>query len=156
MLTEVHKQALAAALRASSDPVVVNALTNRMDVQLAEWCNTPTSTDAWHEACDGKELFEASDLTKFDGLSAGKRDAWRLMLTFAPIDMTRNANRKAIVDVWGGTDSVGVLQKCLRKATNGELIFGGSTPTTGTVTATKLNFAGLISQSEVSDALNRF
>ena len=40
MLTDTKLQTLATALRAETDANVVNYLANRMDVQLAEWCNT--------------------------------------------------------------------------------------------------------------------
>jgi hypothetical protein len=99
-------------------------------------------------------LFEDSDITKFDGLTAGKRDAWRMMLDFAPIDCSKQKNRKAVQDVWGNTDSVVVLQACRRKATRGEVYLGGNSATTNTVTATKLNWEGSLSINDIATAIN--
>ena len=104
----------------------------------------------------GRDLFEATDVTKFDGLTAGKRDAWRMMLDFQPLDFARNKLRKAVVDVWGETDSVSVLQACTRKATNGEKYLGGTAATENTVTAWKLSVPGQIGMNDISNALNRF
>lgn len=49
-----------------------------------------------------------------------------------------------------------VPQSCVRKATNGENYLGGTSATTNTVTALKLNFSGYIPIQEVSESLNRF
>ena len=70
--------------------------------------------------------------------------------------MGRNKLRLAVIDVWGNTDSVAVLQACTRKATNGEKYLGTTTVTENTVTALKLVVPGQISISDVSSALNRF
>lgn len=154
MLTETQETTLAVALKAETNPTVVAALAIRNDVALAEWCNALSTTDAWNDAMTSGLLFEASDITKFDGLTAGKRDAWRMMLDFAPIDMSRQKNRKAAQDVWGSTDSVAVLQACTRKATNAEKYLGGTSTTTNTVAALRLNWTGTLSHGDVSHALN--
>lgn len=156
MLTETQKQTLAAALRAETNQACVNALAIRNDVALAEWCNSASAQGAWNPALTGKLLFEASDIGKFDNLTAGKRDAWRMMLDFAPLDFARNKLRKAVVDTWGTTDSVAVLQACTRKATNAEIYFGGTAATENTVTALKLNWFGILNYNEISDVLNRY
>lgn len=156
MLTDAQLQTLAAALRAETDQTVVAAMAIRNDVALTAWCNGASTVDAWNGAMGARELFEATDVTKFDGLTAGKRDAWRLLLEFAPIDFTRQKLRKAVQDAWGNTDSVAVLQDCRRKATRGEAYLGGNDATTNTVTAKKLNYSGSISLDDVSNALNRY
>lgn len=155
-LTTAQQQTLATALRAETDAGVVAALAIRNDVALTTWCNSLSSVDAWHNAMGKQDLFEAMDITKFDGLTAGKRDAWRLLLEFAPIDFTRQKLRKAVQDAWGNTDSVAVLQDCRRKATRGEAYLGGNDATTNTVTAKKLNYTGSVSLDDVSNALNRY
>lgn len=156
MLTDAQLQTLAAALRAETDQTVVAAMAIRNDVALRDWCNGASAVNAWNEAMGARELFEATDVTKFDGLTAGKRDAWRLLLEFAPIDFTRQKLRKAVQDAWGNTDSVAVLQDCRRKATRGEAYLGGNDATTNTVTAKKLNYTGSVSLDDVSNALNRY
>lgn len=156
MLTDNQKATLAAALRAETNAGVVAAMAIRNDVFLSEWCNAPSATLAWNESVDRATLFDATDITKFDGISQGKRDAWRLMMDNAPIDAGRNKIRKAVQDVWGNTDSVAVLKDCRRSATNAEIYLGGSDATTNTVTAKKLNFTGRVDIMEMSDTLNRF
>ena len=156
MLTENQMQTLAAGLRAETDAGVVAALAIRNDVALTEWVNSSSSTDVWNPEMTAKLLFEATAIAKFDNLTAGKRDAWGLILDFAPQDMARNKVRSAVVDIWGATDSVAVLQACTRKATHGEQYIGGTSATENTVTALKLNFSGAISITEVSTALNRY
>lgn len=155
MLTTAQETTLAAALKAETDQSVIDALRARNDMALADWCNAASTTDAWNQSMTGMLLFEASDITKFDGLPAGKREAWRMMLDFAPVDMTRQKNRKAVQDVWGSTDSVAVLQSCTRKATRAEAYLGGTSRTTNTVTALALAWTGTLSHSDVSYALNR-
>lgn len=156
MLTDTQKQTLANALRAETNQTVVDALAIRNDVALAEWTNANSTADAWNNSMAARSLFQAMDITKYDNLTAGKRDAWRCMLDYAPHDMAKNANRKAALDIWGAADSVAVLQSCVRKATNGEKYLGGTSATTNTVTALKLNFSGYIPIQEVSESLNRF
>lgn len=156
MMTETQLQTLAAGIRAETNQACVDALAIRNDVAMAEWVNSASSQDAWNPAMTGKLLFEASNIGKFDNLTAGKRDAWRMMLDFQPLDFARNKLRKAVVDVWGETDSVSVLQACTRKATNGEKYLGGTEATENTVVAWKLNVAGNIGMTEISTALNRY
>ena len=155
-MTETKKQTLAAALRAETDAGVVSMMAIRDDVGLAAWCNAASAVDAWNPSMTDRLLFEAGDVTKFDGLTAGKRDSWQLMLDFAPIDFARNKMRAAVKDIWGNTDSVAVLQACTRKATNAENYLGGNSATENTVTALKLNWAGTLSHSDISDVLNRY
>lgn len=156
MMTEAQQQALATALRAETDAGVVAAMAIRNDVYLAEWCNAASAVDAWQSAMTNRLLFEAGDVTKFDGLSSGKRDSWKLLLEFAPIDFARNKMRKAVTDIWGNTDSVAVLQACTRKATNAENYLGGNSATENTVTALKLKWTGTTSYSEIGEILNRY
>lgn len=155
MLTDAQETILAAHIRASQDAAVVAAVAIRNDVELARLYNLASASDAWKVAMSGRDLFEATDVTKFDGLTAGKRDAWRLLLSFAPVDMTRQKNRRAAQDVWGNSDSVAVLQACIRKATVAEAALGGNSATTNTVSALKLNWEGTLSTDDVSYALNR-
>jgi hypothetical protein len=158
-LTPAQLTTLKAAILADTDAGVVAARAIRNDTALVAWCNSPGPVDAWQDAMTALALFEdATDVAKFDGLTAGKRDAWDLMLRFAPIDFSRQKNRKAAQDVWGNTDSVAVLQACRRKATRAEVYItpniGGNQATTNTVTALKLNWTGMVSLNELSDALN--
>ncbi len=152
MLTTAQQTTLVNALLASQDSVLAPLVVARDNVLIAEFLNSPSATDAWGERVDTTTLVDAMDFTKFDTLTAGKRDAWALFLQYAPFDFGRNKFRKAIVDIWGTTDSVPILQSCTRKATNGELIFGGTSKNTNTVAALDLVFDGNISDYDVSIA----
>ena len=154
MLTNNQKTTIAAAIRAETNQGVIDAVAIGNITYLVEWCNGLSTTDAWNTAVSGNDLFEASDVTKFDGLTAGKRDAWRMMLDFAPIDMSRVKNRRAVQDVWGNTDSITILQDMRRKATRGEIYLGGTNATTNTVSALKLNYIGGLSIDDIATALN--
>ena len=149
-------QTLATAIRAETDQSVIDALAIRNDTALAEWCNSNSNTDAWSTSVSSRELFESTDIAKFDNLSAGKRDAYRLLLAYTPVDASRNKIRKALSDIWGTTDSVSLLSACIRKATNAEVYLGGTSATTDTVTGLKLNFNGYVSVDDVSIALNKY
>lgn len=155
-LNNAQMQTLATALRAEQDATVVAALAIRNDVVLTEWCNSLSTVDAWNQAVSSRDMFEAMNITKFDNVTAGKRDAWRVMLDFAPIDFTRQKMRKAVEDVWGAADGVAVLQAFVRKATRAEKYLGGTDATTNTVTAKKLNYTGTVSLDDVSNALNAY
>jgi hypothetical protein len=151
-LTASQKTALAAGLRAETDATVVAALAKGDHVYLETWCNGNSTTDVWN-VLRGADLFELTDIPKFIGLVAANRDAWRLMLDFAPIDFTRGPTRKSVVDVWGATDGPTVLQGGKRKGTKGEIYIGGSTATTGAVSALKLDYSGPLTYTDIGQAL---
>lgn len=147
---------LAAAINTEIDPTLVACRTIRNDVCIAGWYNTAAlpQTMAWRESVSKRDLFEAMNLTSFDALSAGKRDEWTLMMDNAPIAMSRNPMRKAVADIWGATDRDAILTSCTEPATRFEMVFGGSSATTGGVTAIKRTVLGPVSVSDVSAALN--
>lgn len=151
-LTKSQRNTLRAAI--ATEPAIAAAYAIRDDVVIAEWCNAASSTDAWMSAADARTLFEAGDVTKYDGLTAGKRAAWDRIERNAPIDVGRGKMRTAVVDIWGNTDSVAVLQALVEKATNCQAKVGGTSRTTNTVTALARNWAGTLSAYEVSVLLN--
>ena len=155
-MTPEQKQTLAAALRAETDPVAADHVANRRDVQIAEWCNAASSVNAWKSSMPARDLFEATDVTKFDNLTAGKRESWSRLERFAPIDFSRNKMRAAVKDVWGVTDAPVVMANCTRTATNAEAYLGGKSATESGVTALKLNWTGTLSHPEISDILNNY
>ena len=155
-MLDAQLQTLAAAIRAETNQACVDALAIRNDVAMEQWINSDSAQSAWNPAMTAIDMFEVTDVTKFDGLVAGKREAWRLMLDFAPINFGRQKFRKAVTDAWGTTDSKAILTACTRPATNGEKYLGGTTATENTISALKLRFHGNIPISEISNALNRF
>jgi hypothetical protein len=153
-LSKAQQTTLRNALAAETNPTVVDALAIRNDVALTEWCNGASATDAWIAYCDRRTMFESMDVTKYDGLTAGKRDAWRVMMENGPLDFGRNKLRTAVVDVWGNVDSVNVLTNLREKATRAEAYIGGAPKTTNTISAIDRAYVGALSINEVSVALN--
>lgn len=151
-----QRAVFAAAINAETNATVVACRAVRDDACIAGWYNQAASpqTLAWRESVSRSVLFEATNLTSFDNLTAGKRDAWGLMMANAPINMSRNAMRKAVADIWSAADRDAALTACTEPATRFELVFGGASATTGSVTAIKRNVLGPVSVSDVSASLN--
>jgi hypothetical protein len=155
MLTTEQLTALKNAINAETNATLVGYRNNGQTTMIASWYNNTSNTDAWNSAVSQSILFDSTDIAKFDNITAGKRDAWRMLMDFAPCDATRIKTRKGIQDIWGDADSVTVLQNCLRKATKAEVVFGGTSVTTNTVTGLKLNWEGQISGDDVASALSQ-
>lgn len=156
-LTPAQLTTLRAHIIANTAPTVVAALAARDDDAIRDWYNTASTTDAWEASVDRVMMFEATPLTQFDGLTAGKRDAWRMLLEqsgMTPIDFGRPKMRSAVRDIWATAQADAILQAFIRKATRGELVFGGAVETSGTVSATDLNVEIVLTTFQVSTALN--
>lgn len=154
-----HYATLAAHIRANTDPIVVAALAIRDDDAIRDWYNTATTTDAWMNAVDRLALFEMTPITNFDGLTAGKRDAWRLMLEQAavvPIDFGRAKPRAVVRDIWSVAQADAILTSCIRKATRCEMVFGGTVETSGTISATDLLVSEWLASYTISTVLNQY
>lgn len=109
------------------------------------WYNaarTP-STLAWHTAAPPADLEAAPSYTSYDTLAQGKRDSW-LVLLRNPRDFTRTVIRNWVVDVWGsataGSNAEKVFLAATYEASNGQFALGGTTRTTGTVSALDLTW----------------
>jgi hypothetical protein len=153
-LTPEQQTTLAQHIRANQDPYIQAALVDRRDDLIAQWYNQPDGTLCWRSAMDGRALFDVIDVTKFDNLGTqGKRDGWSLMMTYGA-DMRRAGHRQVCVDIWGGTNSIPVLQGCRRPVSKVERVFGGTSATTNTVEATILVVEGELTTNNVSYALN--
>lgn len=152
-LTLAQIQILKIAILADVDPVIVAYRTQGAPYALAEYLNGPSTLDAWCQDCTAKNLFTASDITVFDNLTAGKRNAWDLLLRYSPLDFNKARNRTAVVDIWGPTSSTAILQGVVRKAFRGEAYFGGTLATTNGITATMLTVPGLLVEYDVVQAL---
>lgn len=155
MLTSQQYLDLAAAIIA--DPNLVVFRTEGNDGGIVDYYNALTTTNAWSTNVSSRTLDEGADYATFDSVVAGKRDAWALFLQYAPRDLSKNKNRKTVTDVWGnataGSAAEAILNACTRKATRAEVLFGGATASTGTVSALKLNWEGRITNDDVVRAL---
>jgi hypothetical protein len=136
---------------------VIDALAVRNDVAITNWYNQASTTDAWRVAVPKEDLFEQMPIATFDGLTAGKRQAWQIMLDCSPVNFGLANMRKGVLDIWAASDANAILSSaCVEKALRGEIVFGGESKTSGTVTAIKRNFIGTISLNDVSNALNAY
>jgi len=100
-----------------------------------------------------QEIDEAATYTTYDSLTAGKRDEWALFLRY-PRNMAKAKNRGVVTDVWGaataGSIAEAILQAGTYSATNTQAAIGGTSRTTGTVTALDLAYTGQAAQSDAN------
>lgn len=152
-LTPAQLTTLAAAINA--EPAVAAFLAVGDDGSIAAFYNDAhATTRAWRGDMSSSDLFNAMNLTQFDGISAGKRDAWRMMVDLAPIDMRRAKMRGAVTDVWSNaTTRDAILTDCTRSATKAEALFGGTDRLEGAITAKVLVVEGVLTSDEVAKAL---
>lgn len=117
--------------------------------QVLAWLNGAKSpaTPAWFTAAPVSAVEEAPTYTTYDSLAAGKRDSWVMFLR-NPRDFTKARIRNWVVDVWGtaavGSNAEAVLLSATYSATNAQAAIGGTSRTTGTVTALNLAYTGLV------------
>lgn len=156
-MTPGQRVTFAAAVNAETNAGLVACRVSRDDTCIQAFYNASSSTKAWREVVPAKEVFEAMNLTNFDSLTAGKRDAMRAMLDFSPLDFSRNKIRKAISDIWSvAADRDAILNAATENASRFEMVFGGTSATEGTVTAIKRTVLGPVGLNDVSNALNGY
>lgn len=136
-----------------------NARTQGNVVAVLAWLNgerTPQAL-AWRTDVQPREADEAANYQTFDSLTAGKRDSWALFLAY-PRDFTRARVRGWVVDVWGaataGSVSEAILQAGTVPLTNAQHAVGGTSRTTGTVTALDRAFAGTATEADAQWLIN--
>lgn len=166
-LTAKQQQDLAAHIRANTDQEVIDALAVRNDGVIADIYNQPSTTEAWRPNVSRDELFENTPIAQFDSLSAGKRDAWKIIMMMDTINFTRSKIRAGVKDVWKNvnTKSETMLRVGIEFATVAEEIFGGPLRTTNAVNATdqivpvaaiNRKWFGQLTTNDVSAALNNY
>ena len=120
---------------------------------IAAALNTQTGTKAWRTNVPPQDSDDAPNMAQFDGLTAGKRDGWALFLAY-PRDFSRNKVRQWIVDMWGNATAASNAEAILLAGTENarrvETVIGGSTKSTGTVSALDRTFEGMISIEQVN------
>lgn len=159
MLTPAQIQTLKAWVAASTDPAIVDARTRGATYDLSLLLSAVASpvVKAWRVDVDAQALDEGADYSAYDGVQAGKRDAWAMFLQYAPRDMAKNRNRKTVTDVWGaataGSNAEDILNGCVENAKVVEVVIGGSVASTGTVSALKRDFVGSVTQTDCVEIL---
>lgn len=142
LLAAVKANGTAAALRTAGD-----------SFSLLAWCNGASAALAWRTGVQPQEADEAATYTVYDSLLAGKRDSWALFLKY-PRNFTRAKIRNWVTDVWGAaiaaSSSESILQAGTEFATNAQNALGGTSKTTGTVTALDRTHIDQVTDAEVS------
>ena len=129
-------------------------------VTLLQWLNATRApaTPAWRTSAPALAVEEAPTYTTYDSFTQGKRDSWELFLR-SPRDFTRAKVRNWVVDVWGaatgGSNAEAVLQAATFSATNVQSALGGTTRSTGTVSALDLSFTGAASADDATWLVQR-
>lgn len=158
MLTPEQKATLKTAIAAETDAAFVSLRNSGATGAMAEWYNKPKTPTvlAWKSSVPATDSDDAPDYSTFDSIVPGKRESWGFFLGF-PRDFTRAKVRKWVTDIWGtataNSNSEAILLSATRNATRGEVVFGGTSKTTGTVTALNLVFEGSISNEDIVAAL---
>jgi hypothetical protein len=157
-MTPAQLQTLKAAIAAETNATFVALRQSGATGAMAEWYNVAISPvqKAWITSQPAADSDDAPDYSTFDTIAAGKRESWAFFLAY-PRDFTRNKVRKWVTDVWGnataGSSAEAILQAATRNATRGEIVFGGTTKTTGTVAALELAYVGAIRNEDIIAAL---
>lgn len=158
-LTYAQLATLKTSILTSVDAEIVALRTARNDTELTIKLNSAINPAqlAWISNQPPQESDGAPNYSTYDSLVAGKRDSWRIFLAY-PRDFTKNKVRKWVTDIWGnataGSNGEAVLLAATKNATIFEVMMGGNTANTGTVTALKLNYSGTVSMQDVAAALN--
>lgn len=143
-LTRQQLTTLCTAVKAS--PTANAARLAGDTTSLTAWLNSARTpqTLAWGTAVSKSIVDEAPSYTSYDTLSTGKRDSWTRFLDAPSRDFTKNKIRNWVVDVWGnataGSNAEAILQAATRDSTNAQFALGGTSRTTGTVTALDLAY----------------
>ena len=122
-------------------------------IRVALNANASPVTKAWKISVPQEDADDAPDYSTFDAIVAGKRDSWGFFLARSR-DFTRNKVRKWITDIWGNattnSNAEAILQAGTVNATRAEVVIGGTTRTTGTVSGLERTMVGELSQQDVS------
>jgi hypothetical protein len=98
------------------------------------------------------DMFGAMNIAKYDNLTAGKRDSWRMMCDYSPLSFAKAKLRKAVTDIWGSADAAAILDNFTENASRAEVLFGGNNATEATVTALVRNWTGTITIDDLGQA----
>lgn len=159
-----QRATLRTAILAETDPQFVSWRNGGADGAMADWFNAPAPSGelAWMREATAKQIEAKADYAAFDGLSQGKRDAWGLVLQYAPRDFATddigggvNLMRRAIADIWTGSTPANnartaILSSLRRQVKRAEKLLGGTaTATQSTVVAIVLAWEGTISSMDI-------
>jgi hypothetical protein len=156
-LTTNQLQAIKAAILADPALAAISSgpATDYNGIAIA--LNTPSATRAWRTSVPAGDSDDAPDMSTFDALSAGKRDSWALFIGQASRDFARNKVRKWVTDIWGNataaSNAEAILLAGTELATRAEVVIGGNTKTTGTVSGLDRSWIGQLSINDIAEAM---
>lgn len=160
-LTNNQRNTLKAAILADPalSPLASGATTDYNGLVTA--CNATKSpaVSAWRTSVPSEDSDEATPWDQFDTLSTGKRDSWNIAFMRFPRNFSRVKVRKWVTDVWGnataGSNAETILLGCgVENATYAQAAIGGTSRTTGTVTALVRSFDGNVTLDDVVAMFN--
>jgi hypothetical protein len=157
-LTSAQTATLAADIAAR--PELQPFVQSGQDNKITEFYNGIASpvTMGWLRAASARQIFDATNINLYDGVAAGKRDAWRMLMDFEPCDFGLQNKRNVVQDVWSAqnqTQRDAILTKLTESLRYIEVLLGGTNDTTGGVTALRRNYVGTITDADVAKALGR-
>lgn len=168
-LTEDQAQTLAAAIRADTDPVVVDYVAQRRDDEIARVYNLPARPDfvIWRPDVTWNEIMQNGfDWMRVDNLSVGKARIWEWLFKndAESIDATKANIRAGIIEVWRGTAADNAVRMtvwghCTRLASRAERVFASGTGVAAALDGTgpgTTTYYGPLTLNEVSYMLNRW
>ena len=155
-LTNAQRNTLKAYILA--DPVLSTKVsgpgTDRAFIADALSATASPAQKAWRTNVPAAEADDAPNYANFDSILPGKRESWGFFLRY-PRDFTRNKTRKWVTDIWGnataGSDAEAILQAGTENARLCEVVIGGSTKTTGTVSALDRTYIGIVTIDDVAE-----
>lgn len=156
MLNSTQRNTLLTAIKA--DSAANQARLAGDTITLLAWCNGSAGSLAWRTNVQPQESDEAANYSSYDTLSAGKRDSWSIFLGFAR-NFGRNKVRAWVTDVWGNATATSVAESILQAgteaATRAQVALGGTTKSTGTVSALDRGFTGQVDQDDANWLVNQ-
>jgi hypothetical protein len=166
-LSNAQRTTLAAHIRASTDPAVVEALAIRNDNGMTQLYNADAVPDfyIWRNAVLQDMIMQNGfDWVRVDNLSVGKARIWEWLFDNQgrQIDPSKANVRAGISECWKGTAPdlavrLVVFGHCQKKASVAERVFAVGTGTASDVNGAgpaDAGFFGPLSLNDVSFALN--
>ena len=154
-MTPEQLAALAAHIRASTDPLVVEALAIRNDTELARLYNLASAFVVWRSSIPVEEYRDALEWTEVDTLTVGKARAWEWITGTMqlPLESGKAAVRDGLAEVWAAntTTRANLLAIAKRQATVCESIY-----LTGVAPTYDLGWEGTVTITEIGRALNDY
>ena len=132
-----------------AEPSLATALAQGINWQIADWCNSPSTTVVWKSSVNAETIMRSDsfDWARVDNLTVGKARIWDWLFQTGSINPSKANVRVGIDSTWVGTAGdlavrAAIYVECKRFATNAEKALATGTGTNA-VPAT-MSFEGLI------------